>query len=193
MAKRRLTGSCRNNAPDGNHAMLAAVGLDQSVFSDLDTSFMRIALACAAYGGSLGEVPVGAVLVHNNRILATGFNQPILRHDATAHAEVVAIRQACARLNNYRLPPACTLYVTLEPCTMCLGALIHARVARLVFAATEPKAGMIVSQQDICQQTFYNHQVQVAQGLLAEQSRALLQDFFRKRRAAKKQGKTARV
>lgn len=169
------------------------VRLEPPVFSDLDSSFMTIALACAAYGGSLGEVPVGAVLVHNNRILATGFNQPILRHDATAHAEVVAIRQACARLNNYRLPPACTLYVTLEPCTMCLGALIHARVARLVFAATEPKAGMIVSQQDICQQTFYNHQVQVAQGLLAEQSRALLQDFFRKRRAAKKQGKSARV
>lgn len=167
--------------------------LEPPDFSDLDSSFMTIALACAAYGGSLGEVPVGAVLVHDQRILATGFNQPILRHDATAHAEVVAVRQACARLKNYRLPPDCTLYVTLEPCTMCLGALIHARVARLVFAATEPKAGVIVSQQNFCQQTFYNHHLQVEQGLLAEQSRILLQDFFRKRRAAKKQAKIARV
>lgn len=151
-------------------------------FSSLDESFMQIALACAKYGASQGEVPVGAVLVHDNHILATGYNQPIVSQDATAHAEIVAIRRACQRLHNYRLPIGCTLYVTLEPCTMCLGALIHARVSRLVFATPEPRAGMIVSQQNFSEKTFYNHALQVQQGLLAEQSQILLKDFFRQRR-----------
>lgn len=151
-------------------------------FSLLDESFMQIALACAEYGAVQGEVPVGAVLVHENRIIATGYNQPILSHDATAHAEIIAIRKACQRLNNYRLPSGCMLYVTLEPCTMCLGALIHARLSRLVFATPEPRAGMLVSQQNFSEKGFYNHTMQVEQGLLAEQSQILLKAFFRERR-----------
>lgn len=154
-------------------------------FSALDESFMQIAIACAEYGAGQGEVPVGAVLVQDNRIIATGYNQPIVTHDATAHAEIVTIRKACQMLNNYRLPFGCTLYVTLEPCTMCLGALIHARVSRLVFATPEPRAGMIVSQQNFSEKTFYNHAMQVEQGLLAGQSQILLKDFFRQRRTKK--------
>lgn len=151
-------------------------------FSELDSSFMQIALACANYGAGQGEVPVGAMLVYDNQIIATGFNQPILSHDATAHAEIVTIRRACQYFNNYRLPVGCTLYVTLEPCTMCLGALIHARVSRVVFATAEPRAGMLVSQQNFNEKTFYNHAMQVEQGLLAEQSQILLKQFFKQRR-----------
>lgn len=155
-------------------------------FSKLDESFMQIALTCAEYGAGQGEVPVGAVLVQDNRIIATGYNQPILAHDATAHAEIVTIRRACQRLTNYRLPIGCTLYVTLEPCTMCLGALIHARVSRLVFATTEPRAGMLVSQQNFSEKSFYNHHLQVEHGLLAEQSQILLKTFFQERRKFEK-------
>lgn len=158
-------------------------------FSPLDISFMQIALACAEYGGRQGEVPVGAVLVYQNRIIATGFNQPILTHDATAHAEMVAIRHACQFFQNYRLPVGCELFVTLEPCTMCLGAIIHARVSRLVFATTEPKAGMIISQQNFSEKKFYNHFLQVEYGLLADNSREILQTFFRERRKAQKNHK----
>lgn len=160
-----------------------------SNFSPLDTSFMQIALACAKYAGRLGEVPVGAVLAYQKQIIATGFNQPILRHDATAHAEMVAIRQACQFFQNYRLPLGCELFITLEPCTMCLGAIIHARVSRLVFATTEPKAGMIISQQNFSEKQFYNHYLQVEHGLLAEKSKFILQDFFVKRRQEKKNHK----
>ena len=132
-------------------------GFCDSGFCDSDDAFMQAALDVAAEGGQQGEVPVGAVIVHQGSVIAKGYNQPILSHDATAHAEIVAIRQACQYFDNYRLPADCELFVTLEPCTMCLGAIIHARVSRLVFAATEPKAGMIVSQQDFSQVTFYNH------------------------------------
>lgn len=154
-------------------------------FSDFETSCMQIALACAKHGASLGEVPVGAVLVYQNQIIATGFNQPIYQQDATAHAEIIAIRRACRYFNNYRLPQGCELLVTLEPCTMCLGAIIHARVSKLVFATTEPKAGMIISQQNFTQQTFYNHTLQIQHGLLASESQFLLQSFFKQRRAEK--------
>lgn len=154
--------------------------------ADLSQSFMQIALACAEYGARLGEVPVGAVLVYQNRIIATGFNQPILSNDATAHAEIVAIRHACRYFDNYRLPVGCELYVTLEPCTMCLGALMHARVSKLIFATTEPRAGMIVSQQNVLEKSFYNHYLQIEQGLLADESQQLLKNFFRQRRALQK-------
>lgn len=163
--------------------------MNKQNFTNLDQSFMQIALACAEYGGRLGEVPVGAVLVYQNQIIATGFNQPILSHDATAHAEMVAIRHACQFFQNYRLPVGCELFVTLEPCTMCLGAIIHARVSRLVFAITEPKAGMIISQQNFSEKQFYNHYLQVEYGLLAEQSKFILQDFFIKRRKERKNQK----
>ncbi len=155
-------------------------------FTALQHSYMQIALACAEYGASKGEVPVGAVVVYQNRIVATGFNQPIVAQDATAHAEIVAIRRACQVAKNYRLPKGCELYVTLEPCTMCLGAIIHARVSKLIFAATEPRAGMIVSQQNLAQHSFYNHHLHIEHGLMADDSRQLLQQFFRHRRQSKK-------
>lgn len=154
-------------------------------FSAQDLQFMHQALALAQQGGSLGEVPVGAVLVLNEQVIGEGYNQPILSHDPTAHAEVVAIRQAAHCLQNYRLENT-TLYVTLEPCTMCVGALIHARVGRVVFAATEPKSGSLVSARKQLETGYYNHVFSVEGGLLADEASKMLSDFFRARREAKK-------
>ena len=147
-----------------------------------DVQWMQYALKLARKGADSGEVPVGAVLVHEQVIIGQGFNEPIGRCDATAHAEIVALRDACQRLNNYRLPLQTTLYVTLEPCTMCIGALIHARVNRLVYAAFEPRAGMVGSQLNLPMQPFYNHAIDVQQGLCAEHSSQMLKAFFRQRR-----------
>ena len=147
---------------------------------------MQEALKLAKQGAELGEVPVGAILVHNQQVIGQGFNEPIGRHDATAHAEIVALRDACARSKNYRLPLQTTLYVTLEPCTMCIGALIHARVDRLVYAASEPRAGMVGSQMDLSIQPFYNHIIGVYHGLCREHSSRILKAFFRERRQAAK-------
>ncbi|MDE4454730.1 tRNA adenosine(34) deaminase TadA [Psychrobacter sp. DAB_AL62B] len=147
-----------------------------------DVQWMQQALKLAKTGAEHGEVPVGAILVHNQQMIGQGFNEPIGRHDATAHAEIVALRAACARLKNYRLPLQTTLYVTLEPCTMCVGALIHARVARLVYAASEPRAGMVGSQINLPMQPFYNHHIQVHRGLCSEHSSQMLKTFFRERR-----------
>lgn len=147
---------------------------------------MRYALHMAKQGVNLGEVPVGAVLVHDSKILGVGFNCPIGGQDPTAHAEIVAIRQACHNLQNYRLPQGTTLYVTLEPCTMCLGAMIHARLSRVVFGAYEPKAGVMSSQEDFSQKSYFNHQLSVQGGLLASDCGALLSSFFRQRRQQKR-------
>lgn len=154
-----------------------------------DAKWMRYALTLAQRGAELGEVPVGAILVHNQEIIGQGFNEPIGRHDATAHAEIIALRNACLRLNNYRLPLGTTLYVTLEPCTMCIGALIHARVDKLIYAASEPRAGMVGSQMDLSIQPFYNHKIQAYRGLRREHSSQILKGFFRKRRQAAKKNK----
>ena len=151
-----------------------------------DVEWMQQALKLAKEGAEHGEVPVGAIIVHNQQIIGQGFNEPIGRHDATAHAEIVALRDACTRLQNYRLPLQTTLYVTLEPCTMCVGALIHARVDRLVYAAAEPRAGMVGSQMNLAEQPFYNHHMQVDTGLCREHSSRMLKDFFRQRRKAAK-------
>ena len=154
-----------------------------------DVKWMQQALKLAKQGAEHGEVPVGAVLVHNQQVIGQGFNEPIGRHDATAHAEIIALRDACTRLKNYRLPLQTTLYVTLEPCTMCVGALIHARVDRLVYAAAEPRAGMVGSQMNLAEQPFYNHHIQAHKGLCREHSSQMLKDFFRERRdAAKNKG-----
>jgi len=142
---------------------------------------MGEALRLAAFGASLNEVPVGAVLVLDGQIIGRGFNCPISSNDPSAHAEMLAIRSAAKHLGNYRLP-ASTLYVTLEPCSMCAGLLVHTRVQRLVYGTTEPRAGMAVSQGEFFAQRFLNHQVTVEGGLLAEQSQRLLRDFFRARR-----------
>lgn len=146
---------------------------------------MRRALWLAEQGAAVGEVPVGAVVVVGNKIVGEAYNQPILSHDPTAHAEVIAMRQAALELQNYRLENS-TLYVTLEPCTMCVGALIHARINRVVFAATEPKSGSLVSARKLLESGYYNHVFVFEGGLLAEEASKLLSDFFRARRVAKK-------
>jgi tRNA(adenine34) deaminase len=143
---------------------------------------MQRALELAQRAEAAGEVPVGALLVRDDAIIGEGWNRPIGTHDPTAHAEVVALRDAAARAGNYRLPGA-TLYVTLEPCPMCAGAIVHARVARVVFAATDPRAGAAGSVFDLLPSDGrFNHQVSCQGGVLAEQSSALLKDFFRARR-----------
>ncbi len=154
-----------------------------------DIKWMTEALKLAKQGAEREEVPVGAVLVHNDQIIGQGFNEPIGRCDATAHAEIVALREACANLNNYRLPLNTTLYVTLEPCTMCVGAMIHARVSKLVYATSEPRAGMVGSQMNLPAQPFYNHQIRTYQGLCAEHSSQMLKYFFRQRRQMAKKNK----
>lgn len=147
-----------------------------------DLQGMRAALDQAALAQQYGEVPVGAVIMQQGNIIGRGYNCPIVQHDPTAHAEVQAIRDACRQLGNYRLPADCVLYVTLEPCTQCVGALIHARIARVVFGATEPRAGSLVSSRQLLQSGFYNHQFEFAGGCLAEQSQQLLRAFFRQKR-----------
>ena len=146
-----------------------------------DEAFMRAALALAALGRDRGEVPVGAVVVIDGAVAGEGFNQPIGTHDPTAHAEIVAIRAAAARLGNYRLTGA-SLYVTIEPCQMCVGAMVHARVARLVYGATEPKAGAIESAMRAHEHPSLNHRIEVTGGVLAGESRDLIQAFFQGRR-----------
>ncbi len=146
-----------------------------------DERFMQRALALASAGAACGEVPVGAVLVRDGVILGEGFNCPVSSADPTAHAEVQALRQAAERLGNYRLTGS-TLYVTLEPCTMCAGALIHARVARLVYGALEPRSGAIESSARVLENAGLNHRVAVSGGVLAEASATLLKQFFRARR-----------
>lgn len=155
-------------------------------FSDDDKYFMNIALDLARQGAMLGEVPVGAVIVFDHQIIAQGFNCPISQKNATAHAEMLVIEKACEYLDNYRLPKGCTLYVTLEPCTMCLGAVIHSRIERVVFATTEPKSGVIVSQENFANKSYFNHYLTIEGGLFAKQSKAILQEFFNYRREVKK-------
>lgn len=147
-----------------------------------DERFMREALALASEGAALGEVPVGAVLVQDGEVIGRGFNCPISTHDPSAHAEMVAIRAAALGLRNYRLPGS-TLYVTLEPCSMCAGLIVHSRVGRVVYGATEPKAGVAVSRGQFFAQDFLNHRVLVEGGLLAEECGAVLSAFFKARRS----------
>ena len=147
-----------------------------------DLFFMKEAYALAFTAQSFGEVPVGAVLVDKNQqIIGRGFNQVIKNHDPSAHAELVAIRDACLQIGNYRLPGT-TLYVTLEPCCMCAGALVHARIERLVFATKDPKAGAAGSVYNLLQGYPLNHQVMVEEGLLRNECASLLSDFFKARR-----------
>lgn len=156
--------------------------------SAIDAHWMRYALDLAAQGEALGEVPVGAVIVRDQVILGEGFNQPISGCDPTAHAEVVALRMAAERERNYRLPAA-TLYVTLEPCTMCVGALVHARIARLVYGTREPKAGAVESQSRLLESEYFNHRVGFEGGVLAAECQHQLSHFFQQRRAQLKAAK----
>lgn len=142
---------------------------------------MHEALALAAEGAARGEVPVGAVLVQDGEVIGRGFNCPISTSDPSAHAEMVAIRAAAEALANYRLPGS-TLYVTLEPCAMCAGLIVHSRVQRVVFGASEPRAGMAVSRGQFFDQSFLNHRVLVEGGVLAEECGEVLKVFFKARR-----------
>ncbi len=142
---------------------------------------MRLALAQAREAERLGEVPVGAVLVRDGELIAEGFNQPITLNDPTAHAEVVVLRKAAEAVSNYRLPNS-TLYVTVEPCTMCAGSLIHARVKRLVYGAREPRAGAVESQLSVLSEPFYNHRIEVEGGVLERECAELMTNFFARRR-----------
>lgn len=159
--------------------------LDAKYWSLADVTFMHQALVLAQQGAQQQEVPVGAVLVCEGKVIGEGFNKPITSSDPTAHAEIVALRCACQTIQNYRLPPHTTLYVTLEPCTMCLGALIHARLERLVFATSEPRAGMVGSQLNLTEMDFYNHRISVNFGLLQPNSQQMLRSFFKRRREKK--------
>ncbi len=146
-----------------------------------DELWMAEALALARTAGAAGEVPVGAVVVLDGQVIGRGFNQPIGRHDPTAHAEVVALRDAATRQGNYRLPGA-TLYVTLEPCMMCAGAIMHARLARVVFGATDPKTGVAGSVLDLFAEARLNHHAVITGGVHAEECGQLLSSFFAARR-----------
>lgn len=148
--------------------------------------WMNYALTLAGRASEEGEVPVGAVLVRDGLVLGEGWNQPIAHHDPSAHAEIMAIRSAGAAAENYRLPGT-TLYVTLEPCVMCAGAMLHARVDKLVFGAFDPKTGAAGSVFDILKDPRHYHQVAVEGGILQAQCAEQLQAFFRQRRQAKKQ------
>ncbi|WP_119154227.1 tRNA adenosine(34) deaminase TadA [Caldimonas tepidiphila] len=152
------------------------------MFTPADEHAMRIALDQAHNAWLVGEVPVGAVILREGQVIATGYNRPITEHDPTAHAEIVALRHAAQLLGNYRLPE-CELYVTLEPCAMCAMALMHARFRRVVFGAPDPKTGVAGSVLDLFAEARLNHHTTVAGGLLAEASGKLLKEFFAERRA----------
>ena len=142
---------------------------------------MELALDQARLAAAAGEVPVGALIIKDGRIVGRGHNRNLLESDPTAHAEIVALRQAAAHLGNHRLS-GCTVYATIEPCSMCAGALIHARVSRLVYGAPDPKAGAAGSVVQVLNHPSLNHQMEVTAGILADQCSAILQEFFRRKR-----------
>ncbi len=149
--------------------------------SGSDAYWMQQSLTMARKAQSQGEVPVGAVVVQDQQLIGEGYNQMIASHDPTAHAEVVAIRHACQQVNNYRLP-GCTLYVTLEPCLLCAGAIAHARITRVVYGAADPKRGVLNSCDQMMDKTFLHHHCYVEAGILAEDCGRILSDFFRAKR-----------
>ena len=159
----------------------AVIQRDTARAMDPDERFMRAALEQALEAGRRGEVPVGAVVVVDEKIVGAGFNQPIGAQDPTAHAEIVAMRDAAKQLGNYRLRGA-TLYVTIEPCQMCVGAMVHARVARLVYGTREPKAGAIESAMRAHEHPALNHRITATGGVLEEECRGVIQEFFREKR-----------
>ena len=146
-----------------------------------DEKWMKLAIEEAIKAEKKGEVPVGAIIVLNNRIIAKAHNSPISKNDPTAHAEVLAIRNASKKLQNYRLPGT-TLYVTLEPCAMCLGAVIHARINRIVFGTSDPKSGVCGSTANLTSEAFFNHKIIVNGGILEQDCKQILQSFFKLRR-----------
>ena len=149
--------------------------------TDIDIKWMEKALVLARKAEAAGEVPVGAVLVKDNQLIAEGWNQPIISHDATSHAEIMVMRAAGKKLNNYRLIDT-TMYVTLEPCSMCVGAMIHARVSKVVYGAAEPRTGALGGAFNLLEANQHNHNFDVVSGVLADESKIMLQAFFQSRR-----------
>jgi tRNA(adenine34) deaminase len=147
-----------------------------------DDHFMKRALELAQQAADRGEVPVGAVVVRNGEIIGQGHNQPIASHDPTAHAEIIAMRDASNNLSNYRLT-GCDIYVTIEPCTMCVGAMVHARIRQIFFGASEPRAGALTSQLQLMEDGRFNHSILWEGGILADQCASVLRDFFRQKRS----------
>lgn len=160
---------------------------DYQNFTDQD--WMQLAYEQAATAATQGEIPVGAIIVSQQKIIGQGFNAPISLNDPTAHAEIQAIRQACQNIQNYRLPEDAVMYVTLEPCTMCVGALVHARIQKVIFGATEPKAGSLISQRQLLTQGYYNHIFAFEGGCLSDACSKQLSEFFKYRREQKRQNK----
>nr|WP_233865733.1 tRNA adenosine(34) deaminase TadA [Paraburkholderia adhaesiva] len=163
---------------------------DPNPMSERDQRFMRLALDAAEQARAAGEVPVGAVLVRGDEVIATGFNHPIGAHDPSAHAEMAALRAAANTLGNYRLP-GCELYVTLEPCLMCSGAIMHARIARVVYGAHDPKTGACGSVVDAFANTQLNHHTTVVGGVLDAECGDALRSFFAERRRASREARRA--
>ena len=157
----------------------------------VDEHAMRLALDQAQNAWLAGEVPVGAVLMREGQVIATGYNRPITTHDPTAHAEIVALRHGASLLGNYRLPE-CELFVTLEPCAMCAMAMMHARLKRVVFAAPDPKTGVAGSVINLFEQTQLNHHTRIEGGVMAEPAARMLRDFFAERREQARQRRAAR-
>ncbi len=164
--------------------------LEQKELAHIDHDFMILALEQAQLAYDAGEVPVGAVVVQGGQVIGRGYNQPITSLDPSAHAEVVALRDAAKNIGNYRLSGA-TLYVTVEPCTMCTGCLVHSRIERLVYGTTEPKAGVIESAICLLDSPFFNHKVKILGGILSKEASSLMSEFFKMRREGKKKLKLA--
>ncbi|WP_425466889.1 tRNA adenosine(34) deaminase TadA [Paraburkholderia dinghuensis] len=171
-------------------AQTIAPQAEPNPMSERDQRFMRLALAAAEQARAVGEVPVGAVLVRGDEVIATGFNHPIGAHDPSAHAEMAALRAAARTVGNYRLP-GCELYVTLEPCLMCSGAIMHARIARVVYGAHDPKTGACGSVVDAFANTQLNHHTSVVGGVLDTECGDALRSFFAERRRASREARRA--
>ncbi|TWX72875.1 tRNA adenosine(34) deaminase TadA [Colwellia sp. C1TZA3] len=180
----------KNTSAD-KHKVQIVSKANEDAFSDDDNKFMRRAIELAKIADSHDEIPVGAVVVCAGEIVGEGFNQSIMNDDPSAHAEMMAIRDAGKNLQNYRLLD-CTLYVTLEPCPMCAGLLVHSRIKRLIFASNDLKTGAAGSAFSLINHEKHNHQVTVAAGLLADECSTMLSTFFKRRRAEKKAEKQAR-
>ncbi len=186
-----LTG-CASATPSANSVpeLDDALAVSTPPISERDRRFMALAQAAAEQARAAGEVPVGAVLVRGDDVIATGFNHPIGAHDPSAHAEMVALRAAAQTVENYRLP-GCELYVTLEPCLMCAGAIMHARIARVVFGARDPKTGACGSVVDAFANPQLNHHTSVTGGVLETECGDALKSFFAERRRASREARAA--
>ena len=158
--------------------------MEEAVISDTDRNWMRTALELAGQAVDEGEVPVGAVLIYRDEVIGKGWNRSIRENDPTAHAEITALRMAACAMHNYRLPDT-TLYVTLEPCAMCAGAIVHARVSRVVIGTPDPRTGAAGSVFQLLQSASLNHQCMITSGVLQEECAAIVQDFFQQKRKQK--------